>query len=193
MEISLFSRIRILAAAASLLVAAGLPSLARAAEFAPAIDGPSAYCLASGGVVEVREAYFGTNNPRPLALAGRAAFCRFQSADKMSRIYVLTSTLFATQPTLAALAYYSKTPLAKGCNGNPASCYCSQLGGTDLFGGINAAGGAWVLKGSIDEDLDTCIFPDLSSIDSWGLTYHSAGIIRGKDLSKVLRYHNPKA
>jgi len=111
----------------------------------------------------------------------------------MSRIYVLTSTLFATQPTLAALAYYSKTPLAKGCNGNPASCYCSQLGGTDLFGGINAAGGAWVLKGSIDEDLDTCIFPDLSSIDSWGLTYHSAGIIRGKDLSKVLRYHNPKA
>ncbi len=193
MKRSFTKRLRAVTISAMLLLAAGLPSFARAAEFAPAIDGPSAYCIQSGGVVEVRQAYFGTNDPKPLELAGKAAFCRFQSADKSSRIYVLTSTLFATQPTLAALAYYSKTPLAKGCNGNPASCYCSQLGGTDLFGGINAAGGAWVLKGSVDEDLNTCIFPDLSSIDSWGLTYHSAGIIRGKDLSKVLRYHAPKA
>ncbi len=180
------------AVSALLLLGTAAPHVARAGEFAPAIDTLSAYCLRAGGVVEVRRAYFGTNDPKPLALADTAAFCRFQSADKLSRIYVLTSTLYATLPTLAALAYYAKIPLAKGCGGNPASCYCSQLGGTDLFGGINAAGGAWVLKGSVDEDLETCIFPDLSSIDSWGLTYHSAGIIRGKDLSKVLRYHNPK-
>ena len=39
--------------------------------------------------------------------------------------------------------------------------------------------------------LEACIFPDMSSIDSWGLAYHSMGIIRGKDLSKVLRYADP--
>jgi len=193
MKPSLRSRFRAAAVSALLLLAVAAPRIATAAEFVPLIDAPSAYCLHSGGVVEVRQAYFGTNNANPLVLADKAAFCRFQSADKSSRIYVLTSTLYAALPTLAALAYYSKTPLGKGCTGNPASCYCSQLGGTDLFGGINAAGGAWVLKGSVDEDLDACIFPDLSSIDSWGLAYHSAGIIRGKDLSKVLRYHNPKA
>lgn len=181
------------AVAVGLLFAAtlGAPA-ARASDDATATTAAQ-YCVSSGGVVEVRAAFFGTNNPNPLLLDGRAAFCRFQSSDKTSRIYVLTSTLFSPLPTLAALAYYSKVKLNPGCNGNPASCYCSQLGGTDLFGGINAAGGGWVLKGSVDEVLDACIFPDLSSIDAWGLTYHSAGIIRGKDLSKVLRYHPPKA
>jgi hypothetical protein len=67
------------------------------------------------------------------------------------------------------------------------------LGGTDLFGGINLNGGGWVLKGAIDEALEACIFPDMSSIDSWGLAYHQAHIIRGKNLSKVLRYPNPYA
>ena len=42
-----------------------------------------------------------------------------------------------------------------------------------------------------DADLEACIFPDLSSIDSWGLTYHAYGTIRGIDLSTVLRYHKP--
>jgi hypothetical protein len=192
MKRSIVSRCARALCAAALLLAATLPGAARAGLLAP-IDEAAQYCRSSGGVVELRQAYYGTNNPNPLPLAGKADFCRFQSADKSSRIYVLTSTLYATAPTLAALAYYSKTPLGTGCNGNPASCYCTLLGGTDLFGGINAAGGAWVLKGSVDEDLDTCIFPDLSSIDAWGLAYHSAGIIRGKDLAKVLRYHNPKA
>jgi hypothetical protein len=39
--------------------------------------------------------------------------------------------------------------------------------------------------------LEACIFPDMSTIDSWGLTYHSVGIVRGKDLTKVLRYPSP--
>jgi hypothetical protein len=187
-----FSHVTTAVVAAMLLLSTSGGSPARAANL-EAIDPATQYCRAVGGTVELRQAEYGTNNPNPLPLAGKAEFCRFQSADKSSRIYVLTTTLFATQPTLAALAYYSKTPLGTGCNGNPASCYCTLLGGTDLFGGINAAGGAWVLKGSVDEDLDTCIFPDLSSIDAWGLAYHSAGIIRGADLSKVLRYHKPKA
>jgi len=39
--------------------------------------------------------------------------------------------------------------------------------------------------------LEACIFTDMSSIDSWGLAYHANGIIRGIDLTKVLRYKYP--
>src|SRR5579862_5435008 len=153
-------------------------------------DAAAKYCTSKGGELELRTPYYGTNNPNPLRLDGSRWFCQFTAKDG-SRIHLLLTTLYSTQPTLAALAYYAQVPLGSTCNGNPASCYCSLLGGTDLFGGINLAGGAWVLKGAIDEDLEACIFPDLSSIDSWGLAYHSAGIIRGKNLAKVLRYHKP--
>ena len=148
-----------------------------------------AYCINTGGVVETRVATYGTNGGNPLTLAGVRQFCQYTSKDT-SRIHVLLTTLYTQRPTLAALAYYAK-PTIGSCQGNPASCYCSLLGGTDLFGGINAAGGGWFLKNAIDETLEACIFPDMSSIDSWGLTYHSANIIRGKNLAKVLRYHNP--
>ncbi|MGA8762202.1 MAG: hypothetical protein WB562_04855, partial [Candidatus Sulfotelmatobacter sp.] len=110
-----------------------------------------------------------------------------------SRIHGSLSTLYTTEPTLAALAYYAQTPPNGQGQGNPASVYCTQLGGTDLFGGINAAGGGWVKIGTIDVVLEACIFPDNSTIDSWGLFYHSASIIRGIDLSTVLRYANPYA
>ena len=118
-----------------------------------------------------------------------ASFCRSKDG---SRIYAELSTLYTEEPSLAALAYYAEVTYNGNCNGNPASCYCSQLGGSDLFGGINAAGGGWVKKSDPDDPvLEACIFPDMSTIDSWGLFYHSAGIIRGKDLSKVLRFANP--
>jgi hypothetical protein len=119
-------------------------------------------------------------------------FCQYTQKNGGSRIHVLLSTLVATKPTLAALAYYAKIPLGQTGGGNPASYYCTQLGGTDLFGGINFAGGGWVEWGAIDESLEACIFPDMSSIDSWGLTYHSANIIRGINLGRVLKYHKGK-
>ena len=152
------------------------------------------YCVANGGEVETRVPTFNTNDDPQnwFRLSGSRKFCQFTAHDG-SRIHVLLSTLYTTKPSLAALAYYAKVPLQEGCNGNPASCYCSQLGGTDLFGGINLNGGGWVLKGAIDEVLEACILPDLSSIDSWGLAYHQADIIRGKNLGKVLRYSNPYA
>ena len=37
------------------------------------------------------------------------------------------------------------------------------------------------------------MFPDNSTIDSWGLFYHSDSIVRGIDLSTVLKYANPYA
>ena len=149
------------------------------------------YCEHHGGAVEFREPYFNTNGGVPLQLAGWRYFCQFTSKADGSRIHILLSTLYTDQPTLAASAYYFKPAfISTGCNGNPASCYCSQLGGSDLFGGINLAGGAWVTKdpNNVDQQLEACIFPDMSTIDSWGLTYNQANIIRGTDLTKVLRF-----
>jgi putative hemolysin len=153
-----------------------------------------AYCLSTGGELETRHPVYGTNNSSQnwLQLAGQEGFCQYTQASDGSRIHVSLGTLTTTLPTLAALAYYAQTPPQNG-QGNPASVYCSQLGGSDLFGGINAAGGGWVELNTTDVVLEACIFPDNSTIDSWGLFYHSAGIIRGIDLSTVLKYQNPYA
>jgi putative hemolysin len=169
-----------------------LPQLEDGTDASKAAD----YCVKKGGEVDVRAPYFNTNaDPKDwLRLSGDRSFCKFTRKKDGSRIHVLLATLYSDKPSLAALAYYAQVPLGNGCNGNPASCYCSQLGGTDLFGGINLNGGGWVMKSDpIDTSLEACIFPDMSTIDSWGLAYHSAGIIRGKDLSKVLKYKNPYA
>jgi hypothetical protein len=152
------------------------------------------YCVKKGGVVQTRIPEYGTNGGTPLILSGKKEFCQFIKAKDGSQIDVVLGTLETKDPTLAALAYYAEVPFdGSACKGSPGSCYCSQLGGTDLFGGINAAGGGWVLSTDPNDVLDACIFPDLSSIDSYGLFYHSAGIIRGKNLANVLRYRNPNA
>lgn len=173
------------------LAAAFLLSAPALASQSPTPDA-AAYCVRKGGVVQTRIPEYNTNGGTALVLAGHRDFCQFTSKKDGSQINVLLSTLHTKQPSLAALAYYAEVPTGQ-CNGNPASCYCSLLGGSDLFGGINAAGGGWVLESDSTDVLEACIFPDMSSIDSWGLTYHSAGIIRGKDLSKVLRYPDPFA
>jgi putative hemolysin len=180
----------------ALLVAASPASARSPQDKAPSgTSAAAAYCVSTGGEVETRAPYFNTNDDPSnwLRLTGSRKFCQYTQKHDGSRIHILLSTLYSTNPSLAALAYYAKIPLQEGCTGNPASCYCSQLGGTDLFGGINLNGGGWVLKGSIDESLEACIFPDMSSIDSWGLAYHQADIIRGKNLNKVLRFANPYA
>lgn len=171
------------------------PSVQPAA-MAPSAESPEEkYCHDSGGLVEIRVPTYGTNTARPLTLAGTAPFCNYAAKDG-SHIWVLLSTLYTTEPTLAALAYDAKVKESATCandgGANPASCYCTQLGGTDQFGGTNLAGGAWVLpRGGTYAALEACIFPDLSSIDSFGLFYHSAGIVRGRNLETVLRYRKP--
>jgi putative hemolysin len=159
-----------------------------------AIPAPQDYCTSTGGTLETRYPVYGTNNSMQnwLQLQGRQGFCQYTQASDGSRIHVSLETLFTAKPSLAALAYYAQTPPVNG-QGNPASVYCSQLGGSDLFGGVNAAGGGWVELNTTDVVLEACIFPDNSTIDSWGLFYHSAGIIRGIDLSTVLKYQNPYA
>ncbi len=161
----------------------------------PETGNASAYCEQTGGKVIPRTPMYGTNGPASswLRLTGTRKFCQYTSPTDGSRIHVLLESLYSTTPSLAVLAYYAKPALGTGCTGNPASCYCTQLGGSDLFGGITAAGGGWYGKGSIDAVLEACIFPDMSSIDSWGLAYNSNGIIRGIDLTTVLRYVPPPA
>ena len=152
----------------------------------------AAYCTQSGGTVETRYPFYGTGGSNPLQLAGSLQVCTFTASDK-SQIFVALDTLYTDQPTLAALAYQAKVPMQPNkSGGNPSSFYCSQLGGTDEFGGVNAAGGGWA-KADASDVIAMCIFPDLSSIDSWGLTYHSQGTIRGADLTNLLRYKPPQA
>lgn len=153
----------------------------------------AAYCRQTRGEVEIRRPVYGSNSSNLLFLYGRKAFCQYTSKKDGSRIHILLSTLYTTKPTLAATAYIGKPPPSSNCNGNPASCYCTYLGGSDQFGGASGAGGGWYKKNSIDQTLEACIFPDMSSIDSWGLTYHAEGIIRGKDLEKVMRYKGPSS
>jgi putative hemolysin len=154
-------------------------------------DFGGAHCKATGGLVEIRQAVYGTNNDPSnwLWLATVERFCQYTASDG-SRIHVSLETLATKKPTLAALAYYAQVKYSAGGNGNPASFYCSQLGGAEI-GATDFAGGAWVSGGGIDQLLETCVFPDNSTIDSWGLLYHSAGIVRGIDLAKVLKYPNP--
>lgn len=182
---------KIISIVAALAIAGAIGVCPARADEAGWLAKASAYCTAKGGVVQEREPYYGTNGNNPLRLAGKQDFCEFTSKKDGSQISLLLSTLWTKLPSLAALAYYAEVQYNNNCNGSPGSCYCSQIGGTDLFGGINAAGGGWVLTTNSSDVLDTCIFPDMSSIDTYGLFYHSANIIRGKNLAKVLRYKNP--
>jgi hypothetical protein len=159
-------------------------------DVAPDEVSAAAYCRQTGGLVETRRAVYGSNGSQLLFLAGKRTFCQYTKKKDGSRIHILLSTLYTTKPTLAALAYILK-PAMGSCNGNPASCYCSFLGGSDQFGGTSGAGGGWYKKNGVDQTLEACIFPDESSIDSWGLAYHSHGIIRGINLEKVMRYKYP--
>ena len=161
-----------------------------AAQTAQAQDAAGAYCRQTGGEVVLRQPVYGSNSSNLLFLAGERRFCQYTRKKDGSRIHILLETLYTTKPSLAALAYILK-PAPGTCNGNPASCYCSLLGGSDQFGGISGAGGGWYNKNSVDQTLEACIFPDMSSIDSWGLTYHAEGIIRGINLQKVMRYKYP--
>ena len=148
------------------------------------------YCTKTGGTVYMRIPEYDTNGSNPLVLAGRKPFCQYTSASDGSRIHILLTTLYNKKPSLAALAYILKPPTGS-CNGNPASCYCTLLGASDQFGGNSGAGGSWVNLNSTDQDLEACVFPDMSSIDSWGLAYNANGITRGIDLTKVMRYKYP--
>ncbi len=162
-------------------------------------DAAAAYCNEKGGTVITRYPIYNTNAPvaQWLRLAGSRDFCTFHApADStgfQSQISIALDTLYADEPTLAVLAYLEPVSLPPFTGANPSTGYCTKLGGTDIFGGMNnAAGGGWVTDSSDSEAnlqvVSMCVFPDLSSIDSWGLTYKANGVVRGVDLADVVRY-----
>lgn len=172
-----------------------------------ALQRAARYCEKNGGEVEVRIPYYNTNaSPQYwLRLAGARSFCKFSSEvdGATTSTWIQLSTLYTEQASLAALAYYAKPPYDEKNQGVPQvcrfnavaveefSCYCSQLGGSDQFGGLGGSGG-WVHWGeSTDRVVQMCTFPDMSAIDSLGLYAHAAGLILGKDLAEVIRYPNP--
>ena len=77
------------------------------------------YCRSTGGSVERRVPEFNTNGGTPLILSGSADFCVYtsRSGKYPSSIHLLLSTLNATKPTLAALAYYAAFLRAETCTG----------------------------------------------------------------------------
>lgn len=159
-------------------------------------SGGAAYCESKGGDVQTRDATFGTNGDQTgwLPLAGTTQVCRFQADDEArSRIYVDFATLTSARPTLAGLAYLSRPPVPTSSGGaNPATGYCTKLGGSSTFGEISASGGGWVNKDDPDDIVvNLCVFPDESFIDEWGLAYHAGGVVRGQDLTQVMTYQPP--
>lgn len=165
-----------------------------------AVSGDAAkYCTDKGGKVTERYPTYNTNAPQSqwLRLGGARDFCTFLAAPDssgfQSQIEIALDTLYSEQPTLAVLAYLEPVTLPPFTGANPATLYCNKLGGTDIWGGQNnAAGGGWVTDAPDSatnfQVVGMCVFPDMSAIDSWGLTYKANEVTRGTDLSKVVRY-----
>src|SRR5579862_332106 len=124
---NLFTRAAVLTAALALGVgSAGANAGPLFAGSGVSPDGAAgAYCKSTGGKVENRVPEYGQNSSGNLILSGSHKFCDYSSGGSYpSHIYIFIDTLYTTQPSLAALAYYAQVPLGQ-CNGNPASCYCT--------------------------------------------------------------------
>jgi putative hemolysin len=171
-------------------------ALTGVAAAAPAVaqEDPAAaeWCAEHGGTVVDRYPASNVSGGSPTALGDPVRFCEFtggEGADPAdSRINVRLTTLASDQPSMAAAAYLTKPAMAEGGgSANPASLYCAALGGAEL-GGELAPDGGWVNVEDASDNVQMCVFPDLSIIDSWGLTYHTQGTIRGADLEPLFRW-----
>jgi putative hemolysin len=197
MRITTFRRSRLLrsplaAVAATGLAAAALaaPTGALAAGMDSAAEGSSGdYCTSTGGVSARMHPWSGTNNDASqwMEYGGKRLACTY-TAEDTSQITIFEETLESKRPTMAALAYYAEVPPTGG-QGNPSLAYCVQLGGAWQVGnGLD--GGGWT-TGRGQRVYSMCVFGDGSAIDTWGLFYHSANIVRGIDLATVLKFADP--
>lgn len=180
----------------TMVVQEGTPS---AATDEHADDQAAHYCTDKGGTVTTRYPTYGTNLPQDqwLRLGSAREFCTFlappDESGFQSHIEIALDTLYSDQPSLAVLAYLEPVSLPPFTGANPSTLYCNKLGGSDIWGGMNnAAGGGWVTEAPDSatnfQVVGMCVFPDMSAIDSWGLTYKANTVVRGTDLGKVVRY-----
>ncbi|MGN6484649.1 MAG: hypothetical protein ACTHMX_09610 [Thermomicrobiales bacterium] len=186
----------VLAAFASPSFAANATPVASPGASPVATGDAAAYCVKVGGIVRERTPVLGTNAPSTeVTLGGARAFCEFtrgEGSDDDSWIAIDLESLVSPEPTLAVLAYLTKPPVPENTgSANPASIYCAHLGGAEI-GAQTGTGGGWV---TTDTDtpidvLEACVFGDGSIIDSWGITYHAAGVVRGADLTGKFAYQS---
>ena len=156
------------------------------------LQAAASYCVEKGGTVHTRVPILGANlEPSSwIVLGGARQFCDFRGmAGDDSAISLSLETLYSEEPTLAALVYLTKPPVPESGGANPSTMYCAHLGGAYNFGS-NMTGGGWVIAEPTPSGDVTnyCVFADGSMIDAWGLTYHSGGVVRGADLTPILRY-----
>jgi putative hemolysin len=159
------------------------------------------YCSSKGGNVVELKPYLNADTDARVELGGSMKVCQFvsQEGDNPVQVVADLSTVHSKFPTLAGLAYMAKVPSSNSgtAGSNPAASYCpDDLGGTEMFG--TQGNGAWV--GALDPGMEAgaseplgdsivlCVFADRSAIDEWALFYHSAGEVRGTDLTSVMRY-----
>lgn len=149
----------------------------------PAADPAARYCQATGGTVETYR-FYSSGSP---AYAKPAWVCNYPDAsgtDPYGHALIDLATLYATRPTLAALAYYGKPAWNGKWKTTPAKDYCLQLGGAASLQG------QWSLSAGGDQ-LGLCLFEDGSFMEEWTLFYNQAGTPRGVDLGTVMRFANP--
>lgn len=162
----------------------------------PDIQQPAAdFCLMQDGILAERFPFAGIDTTEPLRLQGSAWFCEFTGSPDAepptSRISISIDSLYASDPTLATLAYLAKVPVPESnTSAGLAIEYCAYLGGSSRFGIGEGAAGGWASDVSDPEttSIGICVFADGSAIDDWGLTYNANDIVRGADLSDLMRY-----
>lgn len=197
MKTPLIPALVVATAALALAGCAGTPTPNPTATDAIAAETAGALaCVAHGGEVQSRQPTFGTNNDPAswVALGDPIDVCRFQTLDDdaKSRIYVDLVTIASSEPTLAALAYLSKTPIPEGATGNPANALCTFLGGAINYG-TSASGGGFVNTDDPDDEVFApCVFADGSFIEEWGIAYYADGTVRGIDLTTVFAFDQSK-
>ena len=130
------------------------------------------------GTVQVREAMFGTNDdPSTWMDLGRSVeLCRFTDEGGNS-IFVDTLTLASPGPTLASVAYLSKSrcPDTIPTRATRPTAYCAEAGRVvRVSARVPRAVAGWTPRSGCRRRRDMCVFPDGSMIDEWGLAYHSA-------------------
>ena len=146
---------------------------------------PIAFCTNQGGRVQMYRLYSGTPGSNALAIGYPMQVCSIPNESGSNSYKLALDTLVSPYPTLAVLAFNSRTPYTPPNSTfsiNPSGLYCTQLGG---IVSVNLNLGWWPLNQSQADfgQSDFCVFPDRSSMDPWMLFYHmndatSAGKVR---------------
>lgn len=164
---------------------------AAAGQDAELTEDAAAYCEAQGGTLVTRYPAMNTNSPTQIVrFANPRVFCEFRDIEEAGLASLPIETLYAEEPTIAAIAYFAAPPFQNTgpVGANPSYFYCEQLYGTIQFGDASVSGSGWVNEEDPEDYITPCVFADGSMMDSFTLFYKSDGTIRGADLTERFRW-----